>query len=645
MQVWVGSMNAGFLARVCLVVLVLGAIGREAMGRPDKSIKEAAEFFYRDFEFRNFGLSPDGSHFSFVFKRRDDFALRTFDIEAGKAYDAYGKAGESVYRYDWIDGDNLVVGLGVWGVFGVGKYKADENLRDFKLIGPRESSTSLGHEYAKSSLLMVDPLPALPGVSLLADRTGGQQFPDLYYFLQKSNTQRLAELNSGTDIDWVCDSHGDVRFVARMTTPGDVQWFYRSDKDSEWRAFGESGKLKVIDFDATGRNVFVVDDATLKLLDIDSGEVVGEPVTHPVFSCNPGLLRDRGTDKVVGAVFHWEKPNVVYYNPDYQNVQSMIQAQFPGMTCVVLGKAHGTSILVEVSSDLSPETVYSLDYGPRKALDLVMSQASWIRPEDCRPMEPISFAARDEVEVYGYLTRASSDSDQPGPTVMLVHGGPFSRDRWGFDREVQFLARLGYNVIQVNYRGSSGFRDDYSMRYEEARLLKVCEVSTRDIADAARWAIAEGIADPDRIAIIGGSFGGYAALAGAAFEPDLYKVAVGYAGVYDFDQELRSDYKGRAKVRTWLESSMGDIKNNPSLYADVSPVHFADQITADVLLIHGNADGVVDADQSKKMSRALKKAGKTHVLKITNWGNHGEYEDKERIKHGILVGEFLKKNL
>lgn len=635
------------MARSCLIaVLALGVCGREAIGGPDKSVKEAAEYFFKDYDFSSFGLSPDGSHISMIVPHRDDFALRTFNIATGKPHSAYGLSGESVHSYAWIDGDHLIASLGVWGLYGLGKYIADEDLKDFDLIGPKRSSSGfVGHDIAKTFLKVLDPLPTVPGMALLADYAGNGQFPDTFYFKEKNRVLRVAERNSGKDVDWVCDNKGNVRFVARMATPGDVQWYHRPDNDGEWTVFSEPGELQILDFDGSGRNVISVDDGVLRLLEVSTGEPVGKPVSNPVYSSYPSLLRDRGTDHVVGAVFYWDKPKVVYYDPDYNGIHDMIQKRFPGMTCVILGKAHGTSILVQVSSDVSPTTIYDLDYGPRKTLEMVMAKAPWIRPEDCQPMEPVSFLARDGEMVYAYLTRARGDSDQAAPTVMLVHGGPFVRDGWAFDREVQFLARLGYTVIQVNYRGSSGYRSEYSMQNVDARLLKVCEVSTTDVADATRWAIAEGIADPDRIAIMGGSFGGYAALAGAAFEPDLYKVAVGFAGVYDFDQELLSDYRGQGKIRDWLGEHMGDIKADPSLYESVSPVHFADQIRAQVLLVHGNADGVVDADQSKRMARALKKAGKPYVLKITNWGIHGHYREKNRIKYGILVGEFLRKNL
>ena len=152
-------------------------------------------------------------------------------------------------------------------------------------------------------------------------------------------------------------------------------------------------------------------------------------------------------------------------------------------------------------------------------------------------------------------------------------------------------------------------------------------------------------ADPENVAIMGGSFGGYAAIAGAAFEPDLYKAAIGYAGVYNYDRELLEEYRGKGEIADWLEPMIGDIKNNPEIYKDVSPVNFADAIRAEVLLIHGDADNTVSSSQTKRMSKALKAVGKEHVIEINTWGVHGLYDQKERTKWGVLVGEYLKRHL
>ena len=274
-------------------------------------------------------------------------------------------------------------------------------------------------------------------------------------------------------------------------------------------------------------------------------------------------------------------------------------------------------------------------------LSKLLDQAKWITDELCQPMEPIEFTARDGTTVHGYLTRSHVNPSATGPTVMLVHGGPYARDTWGFNRMVQFLSNLGYHVIQVNYRGSSGFNESYSIK----DLRRICGYAQTDVADAARWAISENIADPERIAIYGESFGGYAALAGAAFELDLYKVAIGFAGVYDWDRQLRSSYKAKRDMRRWLEPFIGDIDSHPEAYRKLSPLYFAENILAKVLLVNGGADSVVEVRQSKSMAKALREVGKDPQVVTAAWGIHGFADDEKYIEYAVLIGNFLKEHL
>ena len=218
------------------------------------------------------------------------------------------------------------------------------------------------------------------------------------------------------------------------------------------------------------------------------------------------------------------------------------------------------------------------------------------------------------------------------------------RDTWGFDSAAQFFAQLGYAHYRVNYRGSTGYGDTY----EGDNILQVCRYVIDDVADAARWAIAEGHADPDRIAIFGGSFGGYAALAGAAFEPELYRCAIGFAGVYDWIVQLKEDRKDWW-MRYLVFDSKGDyyldIEENKEAYRALSPRYAAEKIRAPILLIHGGADRRVAAHQAKVMRGALRSAKKTHEVAISSWQPHGFYGAESRTKFYIRVAEFLEKHM
>ena len=255
-------------------------------------------------------------------------------------------------------------------------------------------------------------------------------------------------------------------------------------------------------------------------------------------------------------------------------------------------------------------------------------------------MKSVSYAARDGATVYGYLTLPKSGS-APNPLLMVVHGGPAVRDVWGFNPEVQFLAKLGYAVLQVNYRGSTG----YGISYARKNILEVCRFGISDVADGARWAVRNGYADPDRIAIYGGSFGGYAALAGAAFESDLYRCAIGYAGVYDWVQQMKEDKKDFREYVKWRNKYYPDLDDHRKEYESISPRFAAQNVNCPVLLIHGGSDLRVQSRQAKLMQRALKAAGKECEMIINNWGIHGLPKESKRIEFYVSVARFLQRHM
>lgn len=608
-------------------------------------VEELAGTFMKSFLFRDFALSPDGSHISMILHKDSGDVLATMDLSTNKARSASGKAGQRIYHYRWVDGDNLAFQISLWDYFNAGLYVADEDLRHFRMIGTPNPVTRMGMTLSKERLFLENALPQVSGKMLISDKTRKQEFPDAYLYNHAEGRMEKSLTNTDQVTSWIFDQEGDLRLIRKLTSPGETELFHRRSTEQEWSLVPLPSENQILGFDATGDWLYMSysDDAgqiCFQLFDLDKMSFVGSPVRHPVYSASPRLLRDGPTGAMVGVVYNWDKPKVVYFDPGYKSIQKEVQKVFPGFVCTVLGQTERGSLIINVSGDIRPARIFELEI-PGMKLNMLLNQADWITHEMCQPMEPIRFSARDGAFVHGYLTRSQSDPEAAGPTVMLIHGGPYRRDSWGFDPEVQFLSSLGYHVIQVNFRGSSGFNEDYSIQ----DLRRICEFVTSDVADAARWAIAEGIADSSRIAIYGASFGGYAALAGAAFESDLYKVAIGFAGVYDFDRQLKNTYKGKGRVRGWLAPFIGDIDKDPDAYRNLSPVHFADNIRAKVLLVHGGADSIVPAGQSRDMARALRKAGNDPVLETTTWGIHGFPDEKKRIEFAKLVGDFLKEHL
>ena len=308
---------------------------------------------------------------------------------------------------------------------------------------------------------------------------------------------------------------------------------------------------------------------------------------------------------------HWLRKD----NPAAQTYQAL-QRAFPHQRILVTSSSDdGRLAIVFVDSDINPGDYYLFDTVTKRA-DFLRAGRIWIEPKQMRPKEPFALKARDGLELHGYVTRPAGDG--PHPMVVLPHGGPHGvRDTWEYDPEVQLLASRGYAVLQVNYPRQRRLRHGFPAR----RLPRVGRARCRTTSPTRRAGRSSRRSPTaDRICIYGGSYGGYAALMSAAREPDLYRCAIGYAGVYDLPLMFESgDTPDRAAAApTWSACS---ATTSPAARAQ-SPVYNAQNIKVPVLLIHGKADRRADYEHAKRMRAALeqnqkKSSGWRSAAKVT----------------------------
>ena len=265
-----------------------------------------------------------------------------------------------------------------------------------------------------------------------------------------------------------------------------------------------------------------------------------------------------------------------------------------------------------------------------------------LQPGLVQPMQPVSYPARDGLTIHGYLTLPAGAAGHRVPLIIHPHGGPYGvRDEWGFDPEVQFLASRGYAVLQPNYRGSGGYGLDFLLagRHEWGGKMQ------DDLSDGVKWAIAQGFADPARVAIVGASYGGYAALAGVTFTPELYCCAVNYVGVSDLN--IIAGYgegNGRrhGMDRTFYSKWIGD---DATYRHDRSPVNFVQNIRVPTLHAYGENDPRVDIDNWKRLKAELDRYNKPYEFVREDNEGHGFRHESARVSFYRRVEEFLAKNL
>lgn len=434
------------------------------------------------------------------------------------------------------------------------------------------------------------------------------------------NTQSSSRVESPDPaaIRYIADETGRVRIKARLpanasgTLSNKILYFYRMADSDEWHRLGSA----IIDSQTlTGFQPITVDAAKNIVYGVDEADgyeaifsvaLDGTLKREKVFGRSDvdvdGLIRIGGGNRVVGVSFATEKRQVVYFDAELKALAKGLSAALPGKPLVDIVDADDgeDKLLIIASSDVDPGMAYLYDKQTRQ-LDELLPLRAGMTGRAMGKMTPVDFPAADGTLIPGYLTLPPGVQEAKGlPAIVLPHGGPSARDEWGFDWLVQFFTARGYAVLQPNFRGSSGYGSEWFGR----NGFKAWRTAVGDVNDAGRWLVNQGIAAPDRLAIVGWSYGGYAALQSQVLDPRLYKAVVAIAPVTDLDR-LREDARNYTNYA--LVSSF--IGKGPHV-ARGSPARNAEAFAAPVMLVHGTLDQNVDVHQSRLMKDRLEEAGK-----------------------------------
>jgi dipeptidyl aminopeptidase/acylaminoacyl peptidase len=503
---------------------------------------------------------------------------------------------------------------------------------------------------------------------LMLDR-GFNEGRDLVYpdVIKVSTLTRYSETvvkNPGNVVGWLPDRAGVIRLgITREGTRTGV--IYRENEQAKWRTMPPpdgARSVNALGFSHDGKQLLVAAENEQKRRaiyyhDLETGKLSEALASHPQFDIIPergapgidgvslaGVVTSDLAGDIIGIRYITDGPKSLWFDPGFAALQEALDGLLKGTVNLIISRSRDEKrFLVLAFSDRNPGSYYLLDLKGAKPSLLRLADRYEKFPVDAMvPMYPVKYPARDGETIHGYLTLPPAGKKTGLPFVIMPHGGPFVRDTWQFDPMVQFLANRGYAVLQMNFRGSPG----YGVEFFQKGKREIGRGMQDDIEDGTRWAIAKGFADPGRIAIVGGSYGGFAALFALGHNPELYRCGVSIAGVTDWTEIVKErrgeEYKFAYQFfREWI----GDPKIEPDFLKRISPVNFAAKITAPVFIVQGKDDKTVPPKQARKMVDALEKAGRPpQTLYFSNEG-HSFTKEKNRAKLFAEIEQFLAKNL
>ncbi len=592
--------------------------------------------FFRNPEKSGFSVSPDGKHLSWVAPYKNRLNVFVRPLGGRPESRVTSETARDISGYFW-KGDRILY---------VKDFGGDEN---FHVVSVNLSGKDLKDLTPGDKLRaeIVDVLEDDDQHLLLSHNRRDPQVFDVFRVDVKTGKEALVAQNPGNITGWVTDHAGRLR-VATTTDGVNSSLLYRDKEGEPFKTilttnFKESISPLFFTFDNRrlyvssnrGRDkaaIFEFDPATAK-----EGKLIFE---HPDVDVD-GLVFSRKRKVLLAAPYTTWKQHRHFLDAETKAMFEKVQAQLPGYE-VFFGSNNRAEdkYIVITTSDRTRGKRYLYDKASGK-LTLLAEVAPWLKETDLAEMKPVSYRSRDGLTINGYLTLPKGKEAKQLPVVVNPHGGPWARDVWGFNPEVQFLASRGYAVFQMNFRGSTG----YGRSFWEASFRQWGRAMQDDITDGVGWLVQQGIADPKRVAIYGGSYGGYATLAGITMTPDLYAAAVDYVGVSNLFTFMKTIPPYWKPFLAMMYEMVGDPEKDKAQMEATSPAFQAHRIKTPLLIAQGAKDPRVNKAESDQMVEALKKRGVEVEYLVKDNEGHGFHNEENRFAFYGAMEQFLARHL
>jgi dipeptidyl aminopeptidase/acylaminoacyl peptidase len=604
------------------------------------------EQFFADPEFALPQISPDGRRLAYLAPAdgRRQVWVRDIDAEHAEAVQVTHDSRRGITTYHWTDDPRWLLylqdtdGNEDWHLF-----RAD-------LTNPEEPSVDLTPMDPGSRVFDVEPLPPVPG-SVLVTMNRRPAHMDVFR-LDVATGETVLHHEQGDDLGAVLFDHAGVPAFHVLADAEGTSTISAIDAETgEHRPLHRVGgaehpytvQPQVVIPDGSGLLIGSYQDSDdLRLVRIDraTGEqtVVAAVEGHSLDLTGlilPGVLpptvyTDRHTGEAIAARFVGDRARIEVLDPRFAPVYAALEKLSDGVLGTLSSDDSGRYWVASFLHDRDPGVTWLYDHATGTAR-MLFRPFPHRDPDQLAPMEPVAFPARDGLPLHGFLTLPLGLPGRDLPLVLLVHGGPWMHDSWGYHPEAQFLANRGYAVLQVNFRGSTG----YGRRHLAAAVGEFAGAMHDDLIDAVEWAVGRGIADPDRLGIYGASYGGYAALVGVTVTPGTFAAAVDYVGVSDLAAAIRSlpPFTRPYNANGWYRY-VGDPAD-PAQEADMaarSPITMVDRITTPLLVAQGANDARVPQAQADTIVAALRERGVPVEYLLAEDEGHGFDNPENRLR-------------
>ncbi len=598
--------------------------------------------FFRKPERSFFRLAPDGKHLAYMAKGngRQNVFVQSLDASGAPTGTATALTSESardVSNFFWKGNGHVVY---------VKDFGGDENFHVLSIPiagGAGKDLTPFDGVRAE----IVDDLKDDDRHMLVSHNQRDKKVFDVFRIDVDSGDAKLVAENPGNIVSWITDHTGKLR-VAVSTDGVDSSLLYRDTETQPFKTllttnFKEAVEPFFFTFDNQrlyvnsnrGRDrkaIFEFDPKTAK-----EGKLIYENPEVDAY----GLTYSRKR-KVLTEVMYsdWKSQHQVVDAATaaiYADLEKKLPGYDIGLQSVTKDE---TRLVVAAYNDRTQGARYIYDV-TRKTLTKLGDIQPGLAEADMAVMKPIQYTARDGLTINGYLTLPVGVEPKNLPVVVNPHGGPWARDIWGFNPEVQFLANRGYAVLQMNFRGSTG----YGRKFWEASFGQWGRSMQDDITDGVEMLKKQGIADPKRIAIYGGSYGGYATLAGVTFTPDLYAAAVDYVGVSNLLSFMNTIPPYWESARKQLYEMVGNPETQKAMLEAESPVNFVDRIRTPLFVAQGARDPRVNKAESDQIVEGLKKRGVVVEYMVKDNEGHGFHNEENQFDFYGAMEKFLAQNM